>query len=195
MKRSIVLIACLSLMCLAGSASGQDAKGKKETKGAEQPSSLSAAPAKMAETADSDSKYVPVLKYDPARNALLDIKEAIIEAQRTNRRVLVEVGGEWCIWCHYMDEFFEKHADMLALREKNFVMVKVNYSEENKNTEALSTYPKVAGYPHIFVLDNSGALLHSQDTGQLEEGKGYNIEKFKAFLTEWASAPSDVPQP
>jgi thioredoxin-related protein len=196
MKRSIVLFACLALLCVASSALGQDAKEKDETKGAEKPASLSpnGGDARMAENADKDTKYVPVLAYDPARNAEQDIQDAMNEARRTNRRVLVEVGGEWCPWCHHMDDFFAKNPDALALREKNFVMVKVNYSDENKNVEVLSRYPKVAGYPHIFILDKDGKLIHSQDTGQLEEGKGYNPEKFKTFLTAWATAASDVAQ-
>lgn len=195
MKRNIVLFACLSLMCFASSALGQDAKEKGDTKAAEKPASLSPnGDAQLAENADADTKYIPVLAYDPARNADQDIQQAVNEARRTNRRVLVEVGGLWCIWCHYMDEFFDKHPDMLALREKNFVMVKVNMSDENKNAEVLSRYPKVAGYPHIFVLDKDGKLLHSQDTEKLEQGKGYNPEKFKAFLTDWATAAGDVAQ-
>ena len=132
------------------------------------------------------AEYVPVLKYDPARNADQDIKDGVAEAKRTGKRVLLEVGGEWCIWCHIMDEYFEKHPDLLAFREKNFIMVKINFSDENKNEQVLSRYPKVAGYPHIFVLDTGGKLLHSQDTGQLEEGRGYNLDKFTAFLKEWA---------
>jgi thiol:disulfide interchange protein len=132
------------------------------------------------------AEYVPVLKYDPARNADQDIKDGVAEAKRTGKRVFLEVGGQWCIWCHIMDEYFEKHPDLLAFREKNFVMVKINFSDENKNEQVLSRYPKVAGYPHIFVLDTDGKLLHSQDTGQLEEGRGYNLDKFMAFLKEWA---------
>ena len=131
-------------------------------------------------------EYAPVLKYDPARNADQDIKDGIAEAKRTGKRVLLEVGGQWCIWCHIMDDYFEKHAELLAFREKNFIMVKINFSDENKNEQVLSRYPQVAGYPHLFVLDNDGKLLHSQDTGKLEEGRGYNLDKFMAFLKEWA---------
>ncbi|MBV9957416.1 MAG: thioredoxin family protein [Acidobacteria bacterium] len=192
MKRSIVIIACLAVLCFATSAFGQDAKGKSQVKSPERASTLAATADARMEKGAAEGKYVPVLVYDPARNASQDVKEAIAEAQRTNRRVLVEVGGEWCPWCHHMDDFFTAHPEMTALRDKNFVMVKVNYSDENKNEEILSQYPKVAGYPHIFVLDPSGTLLHSQDTGQLEEGKGYNLDKFKAFLTDWATAPGDV---
>src|SRR3954468_689727 len=138
----------------------------------------------------SAAGYVPVLKYDPARNADQDIRDGVAEAKRTGKRVLLEVGGQWCIWCHIMDEYFEKHPDLLAFREKNFIMVKINFSDENKNERVLSRYPDVAGYPHIFVLDHDGKLLHSQDTGKLEEGRGYNLEKFMAFLKEWAPPAS-----
>jgi thioredoxin-related protein len=134
----------------------------------------------------SSEKYVPVLKYDPKRDAALDIAEAAAEAKRTNKRVLVEVGGEWCIWCHHMDDFFEQNPALLELREKNFVMVKVNFSDENKNEQLLSRYPEIQGYPHLFVLGSDGQLLHSQDTGELEEGKSYNLDRFTAFLQQWA---------
>ncbi|HKQ53575.1 MAG TPA: thioredoxin family protein [Pyrinomonadaceae bacterium] len=137
--------------------------------------------------AAKEKAYVPVHKYDPKRDAARDIEEAVAEAARTHRRVLVEVGGEWCIWCHMMDDFFEKNPAVLDLREKNYVMVKVNFSDENKNEPLLSRYPQIKGYPHIFVLDGDGQLLHSQDTGELEQGKGYNRSKFTAFLEKWKS--------
>jgi thiol:disulfide interchange protein len=141
--------------------------------------------------ADS-GKYIPVHAYDPARNAEQDIRAAVAEAARTGKRVMLEVGGEWCIWCHIMDAYFEKNPELLALREKNFVMVKINFSEENKNETVLSRYPAVTGYPHIFVLDRDGKLLRSQDTAKLEEGKSYNLARFMAFLKEWSPPVESV---
>lgn len=141
---------------------------------------------RQAKETKSPLTYVAVHAYDPARNADQDIKDAVAEAGKTGKRVLLEVGGDWCIWCHHMDDFFEAHPELLALREKNFIMVKINFSDENKNEQVLSRYPAVKGYPHIFVLERDGKLLHSQDTGQLEEGKSYNLDKFMAFLKEWS---------
>lgn len=134
----------------------------------------------------AQSAYVPVDTFDPARDAARDIREAVAEAVRTGRNVLVDVGGEWCVWCHYMDAFYEKHPDVKALRDRFYVQVKLNYSPENENKEILSKYPKISGYPHLFVLDGTGKLLWSQNTGKLEQGEGYNTEKFIAFLTKWA---------
>src|SRR5258708_3594472 len=77
----------------------------------------------------AQSKYVPVSAYDPKRDAGRDSQEAIAEAQRTHKRILLEVGGNWCSWCHTLDGFFDSHKELLALRERNFVTVKINFSE------------------------------------------------------------------
>ncbi|MDP6424112.1 MAG: hypothetical protein QGG14_05180 [Planctomycetota bacterium] len=67
----------------------------------------------------------------------------------------------------------------------NFLIMKVNYSGENKNETFLATYPKVPAYPHYFVLDTDGTYLHSQGTGELEKGRSYDEDVFAAFLTRW----------
>lgn len=50
----------------------------------------------------------------------------------------------------------------------------------------LSRWPKVAGYPHLFVLDSSGALVHSQDTSELEAGDSYDNVRVIGFLDRWS---------
>ena len=79
------------------------------------------------------STYVPVKEYDPKRDATKDVADAVKEAQRTNKNVLVEIGGKWCIWCTYFDKFFAENSALAQYRDQNYVMVKVNFSPENKN--------------------------------------------------------------
>lgn len=132
------------------------------------------------------AKQTTAGKYDPKRDPEKDIQDAIAEAGRTGKRILLEVGGEWCSWCHIMDRYFEENPKLLEFREKSFVMVKINFSRENENKKLLLRYPAIPGYPHIFVLDTNGKLLHSQDTSKLESGKSYDLEKFFSFLKKWA---------
>ena len=76
----------------------------------------------------------------------------------------------------------------------SFLIMKVNYSDENKNEDLLSKFPKVPAYPHYFVLESDGSFLHSQGTGELEEGDSYDEGVFAAFLEKWkpgASGSSD----
>ena len=111
-------------------------------------------------------------KFDPARDPAKDVTAAAVAAKAQGKRVLVDVGGEWCAWCHIMDDFIAANADVRAAIEANYVVVKVNWSRENKNEAFLSAYPKINGYPHLFVLDGDRKLVHSQETDVLEQGRG-----------------------
>lgn len=140
-------------------------------------------------SASSDSSYVPVHKFDPQRDAAADIQAAIAEARRTNKRILVDVGGDWCQYCHQMDQLFQEHPELLELRDKTFITVAVYYGTDKKNEQALSHYPKVEGIPHIYVLDSRGAVLHSQHVLELRKNGKYDPHTMKEFLTKWAPSP------
>jgi thiol:disulfide interchange protein len=126
--------------------------------------------------------------YDPARDPAQDLKQASFIAGRQNKRIMLELGGDWCIWCKFMDEFYATHNDILQFRADNYVLVKVNVSDKNMNQEFLSQFPVAAGYPHIYILESDGTFLHSQDTVELEDGvDSYVPEVFMAFLQTWAT--------
>ncbi len=138
-----------------------------------------------AQATDAPAHPGAVERFDPARDPERDLKVAMVEAKRTGKRILLDVGGEWCIWCRRLDTLFMKNPDLADQLHQGFVTVKVNYSKENKNEKFLSGFPKIPGYPHLFVLDASGMLLHSQDTGALESGKGHDPAKVVEFMNAW----------
>ena len=125
-------------------------------------------------------------QFDPARDPVADLETAKVEARRGGKRIVLDVGGEWCSWCHLLDAFMEGDSEIRRFRDANYVWMKVNYSEDNENAAFLSRFPAITGYPHLFVLDADGQLLHSQFTGELEKGKGYDHSKFFSFLKKWA---------
>ena len=145
---------------------------------------LAAAPP-AAETPSAPRKSAG---YDPARDPARDLAAAIERAQAERKRILLEVGGEWCIWCHILEEFIAAHPAINRALDEGFVLVKVNYSKEQKNEAFLGRYPKIAGYPHLFVLESDGTLLHSQESAELEAGKSYDEAKLAAFLARWTRA-------
>jgi thiol:disulfide interchange protein len=126
--------------------------------------------------------------YDPARDPAEDLKQATLVAQKEKKRIMLELGGDWCIWCKHMDEFYAAHSDLLQFRADHYVLVKVNVSQENRNEAFLLQFPPAAGYPHIYILSSDGTFLHSQDTAELEDGAdSYVLEVFMAFLQKWAA--------
>jgi thioredoxin-related protein len=123
--------------------------------------------------------------FDPKRDAAKDIADAIKLAKKQNKRILLDVGGEWWGWCKKLASFFRTDKDAAKVLKEKFIVVKVNYSQENENKEVLSMYPKIPGYPHFFVLDKDGKFLHSQGTGELETGDHHDHDKMMAFLKKW----------
>lgn len=124
-------------------------------------------------------------KFDPKRDPAADLAKAVQVATKENKRIILDVGGEWCGWCHKLDEFFRTNQEAAALLKAHYVVVKVNFSPENRNEAFLSKYPEIKGYPHLFVLEKTGKLLHSQDTGLLETGPAHDPAKVIPFLKKW----------
>ena len=136
----------------------------------------------------ADSTYVPVHKFDSKRDATADIQAAIAAAQRTGKRILLDIGGDWCQYCHQIDQLFQEHPELLELRDKSFITVAVYYGTDKKNEQVLTHYPKVEGIPHFYILDSRGSLLHSQHVLDLRKDGRYDPDKMKEFLTKWSSS-------
>lgn len=77
--------------------------------------------------------------------------------------------------------------------EDNFVMVKVNYSEDNRNEAFLNQYPDFEWVPHFYIFDDDGSLLHSYDTRALETDGLPNGAKIMAFVEAWGTQNSVEP--
>jgi len=136
-------------------------------------------------SAGADSIYV-VGVYDPEREPFDDLNTAIEQATAADKRILIEVGGEWCVWCHILDDYIQSEKEVLSALGENFVIVKVNFDTVNRNEAFLSKYPTISGYPHIYVLEKDGSFLHSQQTDELESGRSYSRAAILRFLRKWA---------
>ncbi|WP_172597749.1 thioredoxin family protein [Sulfuriflexus mobilis] len=123
--------------------------------------------------------------YDPNRDPFVDGREAIANAQATQRRILIELGGNWCAWCNKLERFIAGNKTVKAKLYENFVVLKVNVSDENENREFLSAFPRVIGYPHFYVSRSDGSVLYSKDTAELLENGEYSAQRFLAFIERW----------
>ncbi|MCK4864651.1 MAG: thioredoxin family protein [Gammaproteobacteria bacterium] len=126
------------------------------------------------------------LHYDPQRDAFQDGRDAIKLAKESNRRILIEVGGDWCKWCHVLDRFLDKNPEVKKQLHQTFVFLKVNVSDENYNKEFLKVFPRPLGYPHMYVTEKNGNLLLSKDTADFFVNRKYSAKRFKAFFKHWA---------
>lgn len=104
--------------------------------------------------------------------------------------MLIQIGGNWCIWCYRFHDFVAKDTALTRVESESYVVYHLNYSKENKNLDVLKSlgFPQRFGFPVFVVLDAKGKQLHTQDSSLLEEGKGYNAEKVASFFAAWSPA-------
>lgn len=125
--------------------------------------------------------------YDTSLDGMKQIREAVATAQKEGKYVLCQVGGNWCPWCLRFAEFAKTDETIAPIIEKNFVYIHVNYSNENKNAEAMKYLgnPARFGFPVFVILNEKGKPIHIQNSAYLEEGKGYNTKLVSEFLLNW----------
>lgn len=128
--------------------------------------------------------------YDPKANAEADINKLIAKAKKEGKNIIIQAGGNWCIWCLRFNNFVQSTPELKETVDKNYVYYHLNFSPENKNEKVFSKYVDInekLGYPFFIVLDKNGKMIHVlKDSSVLEEGKGYSKEKVKEFFTQWA---------
>ena len=131
--------------------------------------------------------------YNPAADARADIAAAVKQASAQHKNVLLQIGGNWCVWCLRFNDLVTKDADLSKYLADNYVVLHVNWSPENKNEQVLASlgYPQRFGFPVFVVLDQQGNRLHTQNSGYLEEGKGHSKDKVMEFLQGWSPKALD----
>ncbi len=142
-------------------------------------------PQVAAQDSGDKGSFYTVAEYGIDRDPAADLQATVDRAQEEGKRILIEVGGEWCGWCKLLDGFIHDHEAVSGKLEAGFLIMKVNYSSENRNEAFLGQYPEIRGYPHIFVLEKDGTFLYSKNTVELEEGPSYNEQAILDFLDEW----------
>ncbi|WBV60717.1 thioredoxin family protein [Chryseobacterium camelliae] len=131
--------------------------------------------------------------YDPKANAQSDIDKLVAQAQKEGKNIMIQAGGNWCIWCLRFNQYVQSTPELKNNVDKNYLYYHLNYSPENKNEKVFAQYGNPGdkyGYPVFIVLDKNGKMIHIQPSDVLEEGKGYSLEKVKEFFNQWAPKKS-----
>ena len=143
--------------------------------------------AEKKKTAAEEKAKLPK-PYHPEANAEQDIAALVKKAQDENKNIILQAGGNWCIWCLRFNYYVQTNPELKEIVDKNYLYYHLNYSPENKNEKVFAKFGNPGdkfGYPVFVVLDKNGKQIHTQDSAVLEEGKGYSLEKVKVFFEAW----------
>ena len=122
--------------------------------------------------------------YRAEANAQQEIAEAIKQASRGNKRVLLVFGGNWCGDCHALDYAFHQPR-IEPLLTANFAVVHVDVRRYDRNLDVARRYhvDLDKGVPSIVVLNTQGGLLYS--TAEFERARMMTEDDVIQFLNAW----------
>ena len=137
----------------------------------------------ISSTANDSTKL-----YNPKANAGKDVAEALVQAKKQGKHVFLQIGGNWCVWCYKFNSFVQLDSSLKKILNDNYIVYHLNFSKENKNLDYMKKlgYPQRFGFPVMVILDADGNRLHTQNSALLEKGNGYDLDKVKDFLLNWA---------
>lgn len=124
--------------------------------------------------------------YPDPSQATADVANALKEAKREKKRVILDFGGNWCPDCHVLDIYFHNSVNLPILK-RYFILVPVNVGQYDRNLDLAAKYnvPLQKGVPALVVLDSNGRLLYTQRNGQFEAMRRLEPAAVTRFLEKW----------
>lgn len=140
-----------------------------------------------------------VRPYNENQDARADLKAAIAQAQKEDKNILIQFGGNWCPWCMRFHALVTGVPRVDSLVKKNYVYLLLNVShEKDKRDHTIFQefgFPNRFGYPVFVLLDKNGKRLNTQDSEPFEypnpKVKGYDTTKVIRFLSLWTPKALD----
>jgi len=132
---------------------------------------------------------VTMKPYDESANADAAVAAAFARARHSGRRVLIDLGGNWCGDCVVL-------ANLMALPElkpflaAHFEMVSVDVGRFNKNLQIPARFgitTRLKGVPAILIVEPDGkTLVDAGHVSALEDARHMTPQGLADWLAQWA---------
>ena len=123
--------------------------------------------------------------FDAKRDPSADLDLALAAAKKSHRRVLVMVGGDWCVWCFLLDRHFREDPEAARIFYGGFEVLRVYYNDDNPNKAFLARFPDFEMFPHFFVVETDGHVLASVPADVMISDARYQTALIRKFADHW----------
>lgn len=127
--------------------------------------------------------------YDTTADIPSQINKAVSEAAKEHKNVILQVGGNWCIWCIRFHNFIEKDSALKSFMDAHYKYIPVNFDQHNARNSIWQSlgYPQRFGFPVFVILNEKGDAIHIQNSAYLEDADSYSKTKVLDFLKAWTT--------
>lgn len=156
---------------------------------------LATSPAGAAQRAPkvSAASFEQVAKpfpYDEAANADQAVAAAKARALKSHKRLLIDLGGNWCLDCRLLAGTIEL-PEVKAFVARHFEVVTVDIGRFTKNGHIAEHYGytgRLAGVPAVFVVDpRTDRLVNKGHEIAIQDARSMSPQALADWLAQWAA--------
>jgi thiol-disulfide isomerase/thioredoxin len=150
-----------------------------------------AAPAPKVSIHDYSQLKTPLpYPYDEKADADAQLAKAIAKAKASHKRVLVDLGGNWCGDCRILAATLEL-PEMKSFVAKHFEMISVDVGRFDRNLQIPARYgihERLEGVPAVLVVDpvTDRQLVGKADVAALADARHMQPQDLANWLAKYA---------
>ena len=148
-----------------------------------------AAPAPKPSIASLQQLPVVTLQpYNEAANADAQVAAAFARAQKSHKRVLIDLGGNWCVDCLVLANFV-RLPEIRRFMEAHYEEVLVDVGRFNRNLHIPARFgitKKLEGVPALLIVTPDGKLVNGDNIFATANAHEMTPQTLAAYLAKYA---------
>jgi thiol:disulfide interchange protein len=153
------------------------------------PALAAAAPHAPKVSAASFEQVTKPFPYDENANADQAVAAARARALKAHKRLLIDLGGNWCLDCRVLAATMEL-PELRAFLDRHFVVVKVDIGRFDKNGAVAAHYGitrRLDGVPAVLVVDpRRDVLVNTGNYFALADARSMTPQALADWLAQWS---------
>ena len=132
---------------------------------------------------------VPDRPYDESADADRTVASAFARAKAEHKRVMIDLGGNWCGDCRVLAGIMNL-PEVRTFLDAHYVVVSVDVGRFNKNLQVPARFgitQRLTGVPSVLIADPDGKLLDAGHTAALADARSMTPQAIADWLAQWAN--------
>jgi len=127
--------------------------------------------------------------YDEAANADTQVANAFARAKKSHKRVLIDLGGNWCPDCIVLANFM-KLPEMRRFVEAHYEIAAVDVGRFNKNLQIPARFgftERLKGVPTVLIATPDGKLVNRDNVFATSDARHMTPQALSDYLARYAN--------
>jgi thiol-disulfide isomerase/thioredoxin len=127
------------------------------------------------------------IPYDAHADAEAALAATIARAKANGKRVLIDLGGNWCTDCRILAAVMEL-PELKPFVAKHYEVVEIDVGRMNRNMQIPARYgvTKLDGVPTVLIVEPDGKLINATNSADLADARSMNPQGIANWLARWA---------